>query len=237
MYTKKVSKTHNLKGLSPVVIVLLIVVIGGYLIYSGKINLNTSLNQNSTGQAKSTPAYRIPPDAGTMGKPNSSDETANWKTYVSNKGKYSLKYPNDWQIKSDNEILGSDTTKTTLQSNDLITKTINTPGIGGEQLPKGSKLEVVLSLNPNFKSYEQLKDFMDNKSTMFPLNYFTSNEEIIVDGVKSTIRRGGKPTTLALGNTFGYCFNNGITYEFTFNNSENDDTLFNQILSTFKFTN
>lgn len=74
------------KGLAPILIVILIAAATfGYLIYSGKINVN---------QIKPSPAYRSP-DGTTMSK-NQNDETVNWKTFESPTFGFSYKYPNDW---------------------------------------------------------------------------------------------------------------------------------------------
>lgn len=74
------------KGLSPILIVLLITaIIGGYLIYSGKINLNKS---------QLTPVQTT--------QPSPSDETANWKTYSNLESNYSIKYPNILNYRTSN---------------------------------------------------------------------------------------------------------------------------------------
>lgn len=76
------------KGLAPILIVLLITAaVGGYLIYSGKINVS---------QIKPTPTYR-PPDATTMSK-SQNDETANWKTYTNTQFGFSFQYPSTTKI-------------------------------------------------------------------------------------------------------------------------------------------
>lgn len=83
----------NQKGLAPILIVLLIAAaVGGYLVYSGKVDLNQKL----------TPAYRRPPDATTMSK-SQNDETANWKTYQDLCGSYSYSCPsaNSIPVQSD----------------------------------------------------------------------------------------------------------------------------------------
>lgn len=73
------------KGLTPVVIVLLIAAaIGGYLVYSGKINLP----QKQIDQ----PVAEIYEDEVT--KESESDSSENWETYMQD-GVY-LEYPNDW---------------------------------------------------------------------------------------------------------------------------------------------
>lgn len=88
------------KGLAPIVIILLIAAaIGGYLVYSGKINLNQ-------GEVRCTKEAKICPDGSSVGRtgpncefaacPTTPDETANWKTYTN--GYFSIKYPDGWYI-------------------------------------------------------------------------------------------------------------------------------------------
>lgn len=69
------------KGLSTIVIVLLIATaIGGYLVYSGKINLpQKQIDQQTTETSKG-------------------DETANWRTYINNEYGFSFKYPAEWNL-------------------------------------------------------------------------------------------------------------------------------------------
>lgn len=75
------------KGLAPILIILLIAAATfGYLIYSGKINLNQTTTQVS--QPSPTP-----------------DETANWKTYTGEtlyttdgSSLFTIKYPAEWLL-------------------------------------------------------------------------------------------------------------------------------------------
>lgn len=70
------------KGLSPIVVVLLIVLgIGGYLIYQ---------NQNKTTPTQET----------TQSSVTQSDKTANWKVYTNTVQGYSVRYPLDWFVQS-----------------------------------------------------------------------------------------------------------------------------------------
>ncbi len=68
------------RGLAPILIILLITAaIGGYLVYSGKVNLPQK-------QIAQTPKV---------------DDTANWKTYTSPKRDYLFMYPGEWDLTSD----------------------------------------------------------------------------------------------------------------------------------------
>lgn len=67
------------KGLAPILVVLIIALgIGGYLIYSGKINLNQKYSPQQTTQT-----------------PTASDQTANWKTYTNSSLGFSFSYPKE----------------------------------------------------------------------------------------------------------------------------------------------
>lgn len=71
------------KGLTPIVIILLIaLVIGGYLLYSGKISLDQKTGIQTTTQSPFT------------------DETASWKTFTTSgiDAGLTLKYPSNWVI-------------------------------------------------------------------------------------------------------------------------------------------
>lgn len=84
---KRVDKQIMQKGFTPILIVLLIAAaIGGYLIYSGKFNLNQTTQ---------------------VTQPSPADETVNWKTYTSPQAGYSFKYPDDLrESTSDYEGIG-----------------------------------------------------------------------------------------------------------------------------------
>lgn len=79
------------KGLIPIVIILLIaiLVVGGYLIYK----LPRTGVTPSTPQPTQLTSVLIPKNEST-----NSAEITNWKTYTNNTYKYSFKYPETWQI-------------------------------------------------------------------------------------------------------------------------------------------
>lgn len=80
------------KGLAPIVIIILIAAaIGGFLVYSGKINLK---QETTTQIAQPTPT----PDDSPV--PNGTGETVGWKTYNDEKNGYSIRYPKEWNLKS-----------------------------------------------------------------------------------------------------------------------------------------
>lgn len=76
----------NQKGLAPILIVILVVlIVGGYFVYSNY----------STNQTQPEPTETPNPD-----------ETAGWQTYINTEYKYSLKYPQGWTVeaKGDSDI-------------------------------------------------------------------------------------------------------------------------------------
>ena len=93
------------KGLAPILIVLLIAVIGGYLIY----------------QNQSAKPYKPFPAAAPEIKPSSSpvNETANWKTYTHPILKFSVKYPTNWAYVGDTSLVKFFPPGINLQSNNI----------------------------------------------------------------------------------------------------------------------
>lgn len=91
------------KGLAPIfIIVFIALVLGGYLIYSGKIALPQK-------QVACTLESKMCPDGSTVGRAGpkcefsvcpspKADKTANWKTYTIQKIAFSMQYPPDWQL-------------------------------------------------------------------------------------------------------------------------------------------
>jgi len=89
----------NYKGFAPILIVLIIAAaIGGYLVYSGKINLNQPKQIACTADAKICPdgsvVGRMGPNCEFAACPQVSDETSNWKTYTNKEYGFEFKYPN-----------------------------------------------------------------------------------------------------------------------------------------------
>lgn len=172
------------KGLAPILIVILIAAaVGGYLVYSGKINLN---------QGKPTPAYR-PPDAVTMSK-SQNDDTANWKTYVGTGtdgvSKFSVKYPSGWLLEG--RILYP------FGKNDLAYKVVL--GAGGQDVSEA----------------QEIKTFPGGSAKY----YWNKNE----------FSAGGYASFTADKNAYIFEMNVPI------DKASEYQKVFDQILSTFKFT-
>lgn len=89
----------NQKGFTPILIVLLIAVIGGYLFFTNYSNSRTKIeSQNQVVTSKTTQSTSIPSSTA-----NTTDETANWKTYTYKD--FVLKYPSDWNLKEDKKVV------------------------------------------------------------------------------------------------------------------------------------
>lgn len=85
----------NQKGLSPILIVILIALgVGGYLIYQKQAKPNPVSTPSPVAQVTTQPS------------PTLSDETANWKTYENKQGsiKYAFRYPPNWISGGEGEL-------------------------------------------------------------------------------------------------------------------------------------
>lgn len=92
----------------PTVILLVIIsIIAGYLLYQN-YQLRTQISQ-LVAQIP-TPTAEPTPFA-TLGPTATPDVTADWKTYTDPKGKYSFKYPTDWTVSKDVGLLNDPTMK------------------------------------------------------------------------------------------------------------------------------
>lgn len=79
------------RGFAPILIILLIsAAIGGYLVYSGKIDLPQKQNDQSSATAVDETADEAKPLF-----------YENWKTYTNQKHKFDFKYPEGWTIKEE----------------------------------------------------------------------------------------------------------------------------------------
>ncbi len=132
------------KGLVPILIVLLIAAaIGGYLVYSGKVNLP----QKQIAQTLKSDASAAPTSAG---------ETANWKTYTNER--YSLKYPKELILEEEKLPNSSDVREITLTF----------PGTDSH----GSSDRIIMSQRDNIYNRSDLDTYlkMDSGYTQESLN-------------------------------------------------------------------
>lgn len=125
------------KGLAPIIIVILIVAaIGGYLVYSGKINI----------PQKQTEISNV-------------DETANWKIYTNDKHRFVIKHPNEIRIipiKSDYAVnfeLWGSTQKENTEFDDGVSLTFRSDSLAGKTLKefvdmKAGLGEIIIPVSP-----------------------------------------------------------------------------------------
>lgn len=86
------------KGLVPILIVILIALaVGGYFVY-----------QNQTKPVVSQPITQSSPIPVTSPTATNPADMANWKTYISIDGKYSIQYPEDYTIEETNSVSTAD---------------------------------------------------------------------------------------------------------------------------------
>lgn len=233
------------KGFGGLVFILLIAlvsvgIIGGAYFWS-RVQFTKSAQPNIKA---CTQEAKLCPDGSSVGRvgPNCefaacpqpaatpSNETTGWKTYTDNKSGYSINYPSAWMVEDSGR---TDIDRVYIQSQDFV---LGQPEIGGGFIPgakNGIRLEIDIETNPNFKSYSDLKDFMETKFTGYPLNYFSNKTEITLNGSEAMLKTGGKPYT---GNQdWVYTFHNGKIYELSLTSPTGQKDLFNQILTSMKF--
>lgn len=82
------------KGLAPVLIILLIAAVGGFLLYTGKIIITPS---------QPTVPYDVYKSKSPSSMPTSTLDTSKWKTYDQKDIKLSFRYPPNWNIEELNK--------------------------------------------------------------------------------------------------------------------------------------
>lgn len=208
------------KGLAPVLIILLIATaIGGYLVYSGKINLP----QKQTDQ-QTTETTKV-------------DETANWKTYTSDKHGFSINYLETWVI---NEV---ENKNTGFQDSVPSFKGIS---FGNRQGPD-FEIAVEILENPekmSLTSFFSKWDYRCCGPNTPPSNLPNAIKDslgLTVDGINGKVL---VPPIDTVGfyvkwvllpredKIFRITMRTADTYSVEYR-----ETIFNQVLSTFKFTN
>lgn len=200
------------KGLAPILIVLLIAaVIGGYLLYSGKINLNQT--------TQPSPTTNVSP------APTGDAETANWKTYTNTKYKYSFKYPSHYNF-LDAELMSQSTT-----NDEFMVSFLKYSSNEAQKYKINNREEA-------FYDYFGVVVQGGNCSSLTtPGNVVTIDG---VSGKKytgssSTFADPQFGDILVLVNKNNYCYH--LAFLKDPRNPKSSEALFDQILSTFKFIN
>lgn len=160
------------------------------------------------------------------------DETANWKTYVDNIVGFSIKYPSDWNIVKDSQYEPNEDSYF-LTSPDY--KEIKNFQPFQPFFSKGSRFSIVTQLNENFKSYEDYKKILE-KSASGDTKGYINEKEIYIESVKALLLTGGKPFGDSSYQASLYTYAHGRTWDLNIISLDNQEKFFEQILSTFKFT-
>ncbi|MCL4366322.1 hypothetical protein M1437_03790, partial [Patescibacteria group bacterium] len=216
-------------GFAPILIVVLIaVIIGGYLVYSGKINLNKSQTTNNP-ITQNLPSTTV------------RDETTNWKTYENSLSKYTLKYPSEWGFrdvdiklfsKEDQKVLISYTAFGEVyqeKDNPYVWKGIETVRSAGEPLLIVKKTEG--------KTLQQItEDF--KKSVVKGRGNVKRSEVKTIDGTEGVLIVTSTEFADPKASYFHYYFiKNQQFYEYSYLSRDESPVLIPEtILSTFKFT-
>ena len=180
------------KGFTPalVVVAILAIFLGGY--YLGQQQIKLTLSSQSTVQPPSSPA----------------DETADWKTYISTKYGYSLKYPINWKsLECNSASFGPD-----------VASSCATDAPGALILTVENEIkEPLISVATEFKVTERKTVNIGGEN----------GEWVLVEKVKPSPGADKIIVTAVV--------HDGKTYTFNLSDVNEKENL-DQILSTFKFT-
>ncbi len=189
-------------------------------------------------QLYSKPALQpspTPKDIGLMPEPV--PFFANWKTYKNDVVGFEFKYPNLWVIE---DYSRSSDLKVNLK---LTSEDLNSEEVyGGGDWPvpvyiQGGSLSLTVDSNPYYRSVDEFKK-AESKNYLKTIKLQFSNE-VLYKTKKYSNNYGLSEAQFLMKNT--YKLNAPVLFKLTMEYSENEEAkynnLFNQILSTFKFTN
>jgi len=153
---------------------------------------------------------------------------ANWKTYVNETYKYSLKVPNDWVIDFNNAKENNNSLVFIYSADFKVVGDIQVP-----HLSQGSQLEIVSNFSTNVtKSYTDFITLDKPPKNEYP----NEGKEITIDGEQAMIWTSDN--AFSIPGQKGYqldVLHNRQGYAIHMVSALPQDLLFNQILSTFKF--
>jgi len=207
-----------------VIIIILIAVGGKYLALNSKPKPEPVVSK-VTPTSGPTPLPSITSVKESSPTASPIDETANWKTYTSQEGKYSIRYPDSVKIYV-NEKFSVDGVKIPV---------VDTTMFVSDELPQ-LKTNYQMSINHKITGSVSLKDFIDKNSPCQEIQS-SKGKTFILDGRQASIFEN--VPCGPYGMTVIYALNNGIGYiiQIETHVSYNDISKFtNQILSTLKFT-
>lgn len=218
---------NNQKGFFPVIlgVLLLLVIIAGGAYYLGTQTSTTSTqpptNQNNvrTNPTQTPEITQVP---------QTNDSIVNWKTYTSTKAKYSFKYPTEWPLVNVPPSQGCD----------VCVEQIN---ITFKYNPNSGDGNVAIVLIFKEDKIKALDDYVNihvrGDSSKVNLQYTTVGGE---KAVSYTLSGGLPPLPVieyaVVKNGLYYIIRLDDSIE-TNKNKEKNVQLFNEMLSTFKFTN
>ncbi len=229
------------KGFAPILVLVGILVIamvagGAYyyasnkLVYFGKSQVIKPQVQNQVISQTPHPVSSVQPAL-------ISDEITNWKTYTGKN--YTFKYPETWVIKQSIDVNREDDgLDIYITSPDYVPDpNYENPHEGGDivGVKKGFRLEIRTAKNPKLRTYEDWKEFHESTATKnWYGRIFNKKEEISIKGIKAMFYTEGKPDGLGILSA-SFFVENGRIYDVALISSQNQDDLFRQILSTFRF--
>ena len=217
------------RGFAPILIIVPIVSVLGIV----AMFLYFQLKPKSAPQPQPTVIQSTPTDLSSdlSAKDSSSvetqvleDETANWKTYTSQEGKYSVKYPDSVKIYV-NEKMSVDGVKVPVK---------DTIALVSDELPH-LKTNYQLSINHKIASEANLKDFVDKNSLCAEIQSGKA-KTFILNGQQASIFEN--TPCGPYGMTAIYVLHNGVGYIIEIETQASYSAISkftDQILSTFQF--
>ena len=205
----------NQKGHVLLVVLLIAVAIGGYLLYTNYSN-NRSKVTTSVVQQTTQPS------------PSPSDETANWKTYTNTKYGFSFKYPSNLVVAEQDTIqLTNEASMPQVIPNKYINILIFVYSIDPQTSLRGWVEKDTIRNKPDGTTGSTVIGTIDNYQSG-DLQGFTYHGGAEVDVKHVLFKKEGKIFDFTLD-----CYETGCSYK----DNPEAEAVFNQILSTFKFTN
>lgn len=220
----------NQKGLAPILIVLILAaLVGGYFLYQQ--------------QAKSPSAPTTPPATSSTFQPSPSpaDQTANWKIYTNNRANFSFSYPNNWFISeqvSNNTVKDIEITSCDLKNNPFCTREKNQITISARLVDKADVYEGAKNMEEYYQRQAKSSNSGKNKRSvtldnLSAIRFSTIGGEGDMEGVQGN---GDIVGVDYKGNLYTLKVSINVGPSGKSDNLNEAINIFNQILSTFKFT-
>jgi len=244
-------KPHSFLTNKLFLITLLIAVLF-ILVYAGiYLNLNSQLNEITKRNQPPQITHSLPSPTPLPAEASAKegDPTANWKTLMNANLGFTLKYPNNWIRPYPGDPEGIVATYQ-LNTPDLMEYDPGLPGGYILGVQRGVRLYVEVIENAKFrtryvKSFQDLKRYQEEENESRYSSWinieFSTGQESILDkerAIMQTLMLIGKDEHRSIQWYMSviYALHNGRTYQLEMSSLEREDTLFTQILSTFKFT-